>query len=113
MQVEVPQSRAGDTAGDTTCENALLLRNYDDTEAAVLTVTVADPNDEIVHTETYTVGPLITRTVDLPLADGVYSVSARTGLKSSTCPRCWLSDEPTEIAAVETGNGVISVVEGV
>lgn len=92
------------------CEDALLLRNYDSDAAANITVTFEEPNGHSVYRNTYRITPLSTRSVDVPVAAGEYRVSAKTDSDSSGTAACRIGDGPLELASVEIGNGVVSVV---
>jgi hypothetical protein len=103
-----PPQQSDDTPASS--EDALLLRNYDSDTAADITVTFEDPNGSTVHRTTYRITPLTTRSVDVPVAAGEYRVSANMGSESSVAAACRIGDEPLELASVEIGNGVVSVV---
>lgn len=107
MELQAPQ-QSDET--HPSCEDALLLRNYDSDAAADITVTFEEPNGHSVYRNTYRISPLSTRSVDIPVAAGEYRVSAKTGSDSSVTAACRIGDGPLELASVEIGNGVVSVV---
>jgi hypothetical protein len=92
---------------------ALFIRNYDANSAADLTVAVEDLEGNTVFEEAYHVEPLITEIVDLPLSPGGYKVTVTLDSTASDSDVCRIGDDPTALASVETGNGVVSVVNGV
>lgn len=73
-----------------------------------ITVTVSEASQPVCQ-RTITLDPLTIESVDLPVAPGEYRVTAATG-NSEAAATCTLGDKPTELAFVEAGNGVVSVV---
>ena len=91
---------------------ALLIRNYDANRVADLTVEIADLDESIVFDEKYQIKPLITEVVDLPLSRGTYQVSVTLDESVTHSTPCYIGYGPTELACIETGNGVVSVTDG-
>jgi len=92
--------------------DGLVVRNYDANRAADLTVEIADLDGTTVLEAEYHVEPLVTEVVDLPLSSGTYRVTATLEGSATDSDHCHIGDEPTELAYVETGNGVVSVADG-
>lgn len=104
-------------------DESLILRNYDDTSVRVH-IRLINADDETALDRTYALGPGDVVSTPTRLLRGVYrvaaeidDVSADPGDASETTKRdateCLVGSAPTETAVVETGNGVISVTEGV
>ncbi len=92
--------------------DAVVLRNYDHDVAVALTITVEDLDGTTVFEDRYCLPPLTTEVIDLPLSVGTYRVAAAIGDKPSAETVCALGNEATRAACVETGNGIVSVVDG-
>lgn len=92
---------------------ALFMRNYDTASTADLRVEFKTPEGSTVFEETYRVGSQATEIVDLPVSPGSYEVTVRLNSTTSDSDTCRIGDDPTELAYVETGNGVVSVVSGI
>jgi hypothetical protein len=103
------QTQQSPTAPEQTCTDALLLRNYEGATAVSIDVAVSD-DGQPVHETTVTLDPLTIESVDLPIAPGEYCVTALID-ESQAAATCTLGDEPTALAFVEAGNGVVSVVD--
>lgn len=103
------QTQQSPTAPEQTCTDALLLRNYEGATAVSIDVVVSD-DGQPVHETTVTLDPLTIESVDLPIAPGEYCVTALID-ESQAAATCTLGDEPTALAFVEAGNGVVSVVD--
>ena len=96
------------TTPDQLCTNALLLRNYEGAQPVTITVTISDDGTTVYET-TVTLEPLSLKSLDVPVAPGDYRVQAATD-DSDTAATCTLGTAPTELAFVEAGNGIVSVV---
>jgi hypothetical protein len=96
------------TAPDQTCTDALLLRNYEGAQPVTVDVTISDDGTP-VHETTVTLDPLTLKSIDLPIAPGDYRVQAATD-DNDAASICTLGTAPTELAFVEAGNGIVSVV---
>ncbi|MFB6292881.1 MAG: hypothetical protein ABEH60_01290 [Halonotius sp.] len=110
------QSRSAADAASTVDQQStegLFIRNYDANRAADLTVEIEDLDGNTVFEEAYHIEPLITEVVDLPLSPDPYQVTVSLDSAASDSDVCRIGDDPTELAYVETGNGVVSVVNGV
>jgi len=92
---------------------ALFMRNYDAASTAELSVELETPEGSTVFEETYRVDSQATEIVDLPVSPGSYEVTVRLNSTTSDSDTCCIGDDPTELAYVETGNGVVSVVSGI
>lgn len=103
------QTQQSSTTPDPTCTDALLLRNYEGATAVSIDVVVSDDGQPI-HETTITLDPLTIESVDLPVAPGEYRVTAVID-QSQAATTCTLGDEPTALAFIEAGNGVVSVVD--
>jgi len=97
------------TPDESTCTDALLLRNYEGASSVSIDVVVSDDSQKVCE-RTVTLDPLTIESVDLPVASGEYHVTAATDDARATAT-CALGDEPTALAFVEAGNGVVSVVD--
>ena len=96
------------TPPEQCCTDALLLRNYEGAQTVTVDVTISDDGTP-VHETTVTLEPLTIESLDLPIAPGDYRVQAATG-GSDAAATCTLGTAPTELAFVEAGNGIVSVV---
>jgi len=90
---------------------SLVLRNYDDSTHDVH-IACTDRNGETAFTRTVSVGPQDTVSVQTRLDRAVYRVGVRLDNGATDRADCVLGSDPNECAKVETGNGVVSVVEG-
>ncbi|MEF8852324.1 MAG: hypothetical protein V5A28_07890 [Haloarculaceae archaeon] len=104
-------------------DESLVLRNYDGAPVRVH-VRFVDADDETAFDRTYALGPGDVVSTPTRLRRGVYRVVAtldggpgQTGDAGGTAERdaaeCLVGSAPAETAVVETGNGVVSVTEGV
>ena len=96
------------TPPEQTCADALLLRNYEGAQTVTVDVTISDDGTP-VHETTVTLDPLTLKSIDLPIAPGDYRVQAATD-DNAAASVCTLGTAPTELAFVEAGNGIVSVV---
>lgn len=88
------------------------IRNYDGTDTHEVTIRLRDADDEVVVSRTKTVPPQGVVLISEPVERGVYCVEVHIGGACLASTECLLGRGPTEIALVELGNGVASVVEG-
>jgi hypothetical protein len=95
-------------------DESLVVRNYDATTAE-LAVEFVDADDEVAFRRTYAVPPGGVVSTPARLSRGVYRVVARPvdDTDASDATACLVGSGPSETAVVETGNGVVSVSEGV
>lgn len=99
-------------------DESLVVRNYNH-EAVEVTVQFLDPDDDdVAFDRTYALGPCDVASTPTRLTRGVYCVVARLddgalGTDGRDTADCLVGSDPTETAVVETGNGVVSVTEGV
>lgn len=104
-------------------DESLILRNYDDTSVRVH-IRFVDADDETVFDRTYTLGSGEVVSTSTRLRRGVYRVTAAihcvsadpgdaSGTTKHDAAECLVGSAPAETAVVETGNGVITVTEGV
>ena len=105
---------ASDSAPDSDQQTseALFIRNYDSSNTADLTVQFNDNDGNTIFGDRYQIDPLITKLIDIPLSPGGYRVTVLLDTGTSDSAVCHITDDPTALAAVETGNGVVSVVDG-
>lgn len=91
---------------------SLVLRNYDTEETHTLDVTLLDPSGDVAFDRTVTVDPRATVCIETRLERAVYRVSAH--LETGTMARtdCLIGSGPDECAVIETGNGTVSVSDG-
>lgn len=90
---------------------SLVLRNYDDATHDVH-ITITDHNGKTAFTRTVSVGPRDTISIQTRLDRAVYRVDVRLDNDVDDRAECLLGSDPNECAKIETGNGVVSVVEG-
>ncbi len=109
LQSTAPES----TESTDRTSDALVLRNHGHDDAVTLTLTIETLDGTTVFEERYRLSPLTTRVLDVPVAPGTYRVAATIDTKRPQDGVCALGDSPTRAACVETGNGVVSVVDGV
>lgn len=104
-------SRSDSTDARPVSDESLVLRNYDDSTHNIH-VTFTDHNGKTAFTRTVSVKPRDTVSIQTRLEREVYRVDARLDNGAVARADCLLGSDPNECAKVETGNGVISVVEG-
>lgn len=96
-------------------DETLVVRNYG-TTAVCLGVTFVNTGGEVAFDRTYSVAPGETISAPTRLSRGVYRVSARLtdapGEQRDTA-ECLVGSAPGETALVETGNGLVSVTDGI
>jgi hypothetical protein len=93
-------------------DESLVLRNYDGEDSHELVVRFRDADGELAFERTYELGPdevVATRT---RLPRGVYGVTVRRADGAAATRECLIGSGPAETAVVETGNGILSLVEG-
>jgi hypothetical protein len=104
-------------------DESLVLRNYDGTSVRVH-VRFVDADDDTVFKRTYTLGPGDVVSTPTRLRRAVYRVAATVDHDSADpgdaiettkrdAAECLVGSAPAETAVVETGNGVVSVTEGI
>lgn len=91
---------------------SLLVRNYDGNVAHELRVRFVDASGEVVFRRAVTVAPVETVAVRTRLERGVYRVEARLDDDHADSSECLIGSGLDETALIETGNGTVSVVEG-
>jgi len=93
-------------------DETLVVRNYDGNDAHEVDVTFLDADGDVAVSRTLTVAPLETIAIETRLKRGVYLVRARLDTGETDSAECLVGSGPTETALVETGNGAVSVAEG-
>lgn len=94
-------------------DQSLVLRNHDGSETCRIHVQFLDHEDRVAFERTFTVAPLETVTVGTRLERAVYRVDVRLESGGTASAECLIGSGLSETAVVQTGNGVVSVVEGV
>ena len=94
-------------------DDSLVIRNYDDSEGHELVVRFRDADDELAFERTYDIGPAEVVRTQTRLPRGVYGVTVRRADGAAATRECLIGSGPAETAVVETGNGVLRLVEGV
>jgi hypothetical protein len=113
------RTRASDTVSSieeeqpVVSDEAIVLRNYDSTVVHDVTVRVLDASGDVTLSRTSTVPPQTVVSVREPLRRGPYRVEARVGNECLDSTECLIGSGPDEVALIEVGNGIVSVVEGV
>jgi hypothetical protein len=94
-------------------DESLVIRNYDGAESHEVAVRFVDADDDPAFERTYELGPgeVVSTRTRLPRA--VYEVTVRLNDGPRERSECLIGSGPSETAVVETGNGVVSVVEGI
>lgn len=100
-----------DTGTHLVSDESVVLRNYDDDSTHEIQVTFTDHNGEVIFFRTVSVTPRETVDIQTRLDRAVYRVDARLENGATARADCLLGSDPGECAIVETGNGLISVVE--
>ena len=90
---------------------SLVLRNYDDSTHDV-EVTITNHDGETAFTRSVSVGSQDTVSIQTRLDRAVYRVDVQLDTGENDRADCLLGSDPNECAKIETGNGVVSVVEG-
>lgn len=115
QNAQAPDDRATSSAEGTDArvvsDESLVLRNHDDSTHNIH-VTFTSHNGETAFDRTVSVRPQETVSIQTRLDRAVYRVDARLDSGARARADCLLGSDPNECAMVETGNGVISVVEG-
>lgn len=93
-------------------DQSLVLRNYDADETHSISITFVDPDDNIAFDRSITVDPLATVSIETRLERAVYRVTVRTEEESTASADCLVGSGPDECAVVETGNGTVTVSDG-
>jgi hypothetical protein len=93
-------------------DRSLVVRNYDGSEAHDVTVTFLDPDGDRAFARTVAVAPQETIAIQTRLDRAVYRVRARLDGEETDSDECLVGSGPDETALVETGNGTVSVAEG-
>lgn len=93
-------------------DRSLVVRNYDGNEAHDVTVTFLGPDGDRAFARTLAVAPLETVAIQTRLERAVYRVRVRVDGGETDSTECLVGSGPDETALVETGNGTVSVVEG-
>jgi hypothetical protein len=101
------------TASRVVDDERLVLRNYDSDDGHQVAVRFVDGQDTPAFDRTVSVAPGETVSVDTGLDRAVYRVEARLENGATAGAECLVGRDPSECAMVETGNGRVSVVEGV
>ena len=94
-------------------DESLVLRNYDSDDGHQVAIRFIDGHDNLAFDRTVSVAPRETVSIDTGLDRAVYRVEARIENGATTGAECLVGRAPSECAMVETGNGRVSVVEGV
>ena len=94
-------------------DESLVLRNYDDSDGHELVVRFRDADDELAFERTYELGPDEVVRTQTRLPRGVYGVTVRRVDGTAATRECLIGSGPAETAVVETGNGILSLVEGI
>ncbi|PSQ58576.1 MAG: hypothetical protein BRD23_06445 [Halobacteriales archaeon SW_9_67_25] len=93
-------------------DRSLVVRNYDGTEAHEVRVTFLDPDGDRAFARTVAVASLETIAIQTRLERAVYRVRVRLDDEETDSAECLVGSGPDETALVETGNGTVSVAEG-
>lgn len=104
-----PQAPVFDVTDET-----VVVRNYDAT-AATVRVAFRNADDDVVFRRTYSLAPGEVVSTPTRLQRGVYRVVASDEESvddTSDAADCLIGSAPSETAVVETGNGIVSVSEG-
>jgi hypothetical protein len=107
-QQQTLQTRAGREA---TAED-IHLRNYDAERTHRVWVTVVDGGERVVET-TRRLRPGETASIEGDLPPGEYDVEVDIGGLQRTVEDCQIGDGPDRTLLVETGNGLVSLSQGV
>lgn len=118
MPVQQPRDRATQMAADSACtderpdsDERLVLRNYDDS-SHIVHVTCTERDGTRAFTQTVSIAARATISVRPTRNRAVYHVEARLDSGAVAHADCLLGGGIDECAKIETGNGVISVVDG-
>jgi hypothetical protein len=90
----------------------LTLRNYDDDRAHEIQIRFIHHNGDVVLARTVSVPPRETVSIHPRVERAMYRVTARLENGETATADCLLGSDPSECAMVETGNGLLSVVDG-
>jgi len=115
MQLTHRQPESDTTAREparVVSDRSLVVRNYDGSEAHDVTVTFLDADGDRAFARTFAVAPLETVAIQTRLERAVYRVRARVDGGETDSAECLVGSGPDETALVETGNGSVSVAEG-
>lgn len=117
MQLTAQREQEPDTStslepAQVVTDRSLVVRNYDGSEAHDVTVTFLGPDGDRAFARTVGVAPLETVAIQTRLERAVYRVRARLDGAETDSAECLVGSGPDETALVETGNGTVSVAEG-
>lgn len=107
-----PDSRRPDVQS-LVSDRSLVARNYDGSRPHEIDVRFLDADDDVAFKRTFALEPMETLTVRTRLERAVYLVEARLDGDGTADAECLVGSGPNETALVETGNGTVSVAEGV
>ncbi len=105
-----PETHTTDTQRHAT--SGLVLRNYNHTTKVGLTLTITDGTGEVIVEDQHMLKPLTTVVPTLHLPAGEYQITATIDDTAATTETCTLGESVQKTAYVETGNGVVSIVDG-
>lgn len=100
------------TATRVVNDESLVIRNYDNSDRHEVEISCLDHHGDLAFDRTVCVGPQETISVRTRLERGVYRVHAQLETGATASAECLIGSAVNECAMIETGNGSISVVEG-
>jgi len=112
-ELEFRDGSVGSRSQRIVSDRSLVVRNHDGSEAYELRVRFVDADGAVAFRRTFTVAPLETVTVETRLERAVYRVDVTVDGGRTVSAECLVGSGVNETALVETGNGIVSVVEGV
>lgn len=93
-------------------DESLIIRNYDTPEAHEVQIRFVDHRGQTAFNRTVSVAPMETVSIQSRLERAVYRVEVRLENGATASAECLIGSDPSECALIETGNGRVSVVEG-
>jgi hypothetical protein len=100
------------TASHVVTDERLVLRNYDSDDGHQVAVRFIDGGGDLAFDRAVPVAPGETVSVETGLDRAVYRVEARLENGATASAECLVGRDPGECALVETGNGRVSVADG-
>lgn len=111
LQQQKASQTDGTSAQSVVESESIIVRNYDHPEFRTIDITLRSAEGDIALQRSVPTPPLATVSLQAELERAVYDVTAETAGKTASA-ECLVGGDPSECALIETGNGTVSVVDG-
>jgi hypothetical protein len=109
LQQRKPKKTGGDRSITET--ESIVVRNHNQSDTRTLRITLRSATNDILFDRAISVTPLSTVSIQTEFDRDVYDVTVQSAVGTASA-ECLISDRPSECALVETGNGIVSVIDG-